>query len=184
MELHKQSLKPVGKFTEYEETEIDDIDISTLGLTATQIEEFSKLFKEFDSDHSGSISYPELSTILRLLGKPAKPETIKRVLKDIDKNNDGVLSLGEFLLFMSKGIQKKTSKEELKSAFEHFDVDGDGMISVYDFKQFMLSLLEDDMTERHIDQMIMQACDGQYSEYIDINSFVQLMTASLDLSNE
>ena len=78
------------------------------GLSNDELEnEIQNVFREFDSDQSGEIEEAELGQALERLGVKLPESDIREKLKEIDENDDGVLSLAEFTLFFFTLVERK-----------------------------------------------------------------------------
>ena len=54
------------------------------------------MFKLFDTDHSGTISSAELAVNLAAWGVQVSDEELRLLMQELDPNNDGTITLGEF----------------------------------------------------------------------------------------
>jgi len=75
---------------------------SGITLTKAQTDDFSKKFKEFDVDGSGSVSVAEVHRLLQSMGHDIDLEVVTFIVKDIDADNSGAVVFEEFCSFMSK----------------------------------------------------------------------------------
>jgi calcium-dependent protein kinase len=66
-------------------------------------------FKFFDKDNSGEITYDEIKEVFKdSMIKSSKEEiSLKKIIDEVDKNGDGVISYEEFSLIMKKLIIPK-----------------------------------------------------------------------------
>ncbi|XP_021358319.1 calbindin-32-like isoform X8 [Mizuhopecten yessoensis] len=124
--------------------------------------EFMKVWREFDSDHSGFIEADELKNFLRHLLKQKKREyTITEeqltiytgtVLQLFDRNKDGKLQLSEMakLLpvrenFLCRPVFKSANKmthDDIKRVFNLYDRDENGSIENEELNGFLKDLME------------------------------------------
>eukprot|EP01043_Picozoa_sp_COSAG02_P072830 COSAG02_NODE_13901_length_1332_cov_274.264396_1_plen_373_part_10 len=56
-----------------------------------------QVFQKYDTDSSGSLDATELRQALRELGVPIRKDEAAKIVRQIDKDGDGVLSIAEFL---------------------------------------------------------------------------------------
>jgi len=74
-------------------------------LEGSRFSVLKKAFHLFDEDNSGVIDQQELEHCLRALGERAVLENITAMLSEMDQDNDGMVSLSEFIWAM--GSQRK-----------------------------------------------------------------------------
>jgi len=77
------------------------------GCSADVKEALTKVFKEVDTDNSGSIDIKEVETVFtKYYGAKGDPAQIKKdsqaFINEVDKDHDGKITLDEFLKFFSK----------------------------------------------------------------------------------
>jgi len=81
-------------------------------LTTDQLEALNrstKYFQFFDKDHSGSLDRNEFSKLHADLNKhyPGKLPALDAAMRKLDNNNDGVISLGEYIDWLqAEGVLK------------------------------------------------------------------------------
>ncbi|KAI3877230.1 hypothetical protein MKW92_031784 [Papaver armeniacum] len=120
---------------------------------------FEEVFKKYDADGDGKISYLELGSILSSLGYEATAEELQVMVKEVDSDGDGFIDLNEFLelnkIDSEKQVQdiedafdilqkllktlgdESSSISDCKKIIHNFDCDGDGLISLEEFKKMM-----------------------------------------------
>ena len=81
-----------------------DLEDQAMDLMGSQLE---KVFKMMDIDGSGNLDEGELKRAYEIAGRPASDHSIKRAIKLLDKDNDGLINLEEF-----KAIAWQTSIED------------------------------------------------------------------------
>ena len=62
-------------------------------LTEEQREEMKEAFDLFDRDHSGGISYHELTSVMYALGQQMTHSEVLELMKEVDTNGVGLLLL-------------------------------------------------------------------------------------------
>ncbi|GFN79319.1 calmodulin [Plakobranchus ocellatus] len=79
--------------------------INSFALSPQDVEvQLRQAFLVFDRDKSGSLNLSELREVLCGMGEPLTEKEASHVLKKIDKNNDGVVDVEEFVQFLCKII--------------------------------------------------------------------------------
>ncbi|CAM9174501.1 unnamed protein product [Choristocarpus tenellus] len=74
--------------------------------------EIKEAFNFFDKNGDGEITPEELAQTMRGLGDTLSDEEIALLVKEADKNHDGVVSTEEFIAFMySEGVDSKEGKQ-------------------------------------------------------------------------
>jgi calmodulin len=67
-------------------------------------EELRVHFDSFDKDHSGSITLDELKAVMRSLGDSPTDAEVKKIISEVDADNNGTIEFNEFLEVRSKKI--------------------------------------------------------------------------------
>merc|ERR1712022_80963 len=98
-------------------------------LTQQQVTEIKEAFDLFDTDGSGAIDAKELKVAMRALGFEPKKEEIRKMIGDLDKNNDGTVDFEELMILMSGKLSDKDAKEDIVKAFRLFDEDETNKVS-------------------------------------------------------
>jgi Ca2+-binding EF-hand superfamily protein len=89
------------------------------------------LFKKFDTDGSGSLSWEEFCSALQKCGLAPSPQDIRAIFLDLDKDGNNEISYQEFVHVM-RGDMSNQRKALIKRVFDSIDEDGDGVISMTD----------------------------------------------------
>jgi len=95
------------------------------GVSEDTLREFNIMFKHFDKDKTGFLDHPEFKSCLRSLGYdlPVVEEgeddsEFEAILRTVDPNGDGVVSLNEYMAFMiSRETENVRSASEVEDAF-------------------------------------------------------------------
>ncbi|KAI3925238.1 hypothetical protein MKW92_051458 [Papaver armeniacum] len=77
---------------------------------------FEEVFKKFDADGDGKISYVELGSILRSSGYEATTEELQAMVKEVDSDGDGFIDLNEFLELNKIDSEKQV--QDIEGAFD------------------------------------------------------------------
>lgn len=91
----------------------------------------ANLFKEYDTDGSGSLSWEEFCSAIQKCGLAPSPQDIRTIFLDLDRDGSNEISYPEFILAM-RGELSNQRKVLIKRVFETIDTDGDGVISMTD----------------------------------------------------
>lgn len=91
----------------------------------------ANLFKEYDADGSGALSWEEFCAAIQKFGLAPSPQDIRAIFLDLDRDGNNEISYPEFLLVM-RGELSNQRKVLIKRVFESIDSDGDGVISMTD----------------------------------------------------
>ncbi len=91
----------------------------------------SNLFKEYDIDQSGALSWEEFCTALQKCGLTPSPQDIRALFLELDKDGNNEISYNEFIQTM-RGDLSKPRKALITRIFESIDSDNDGVISMTD----------------------------------------------------
>ena len=141
-------------------------------LTKEQLEEYKEAFDIFDKDGSGTITSDELRQVMTNLGKKCTVEDAKKMIADVDTNQNETVEFDEFIKMMQKSSIPK--EEELKRAFKVFDKDNDGKITHSELKQAMEEMGQE-ISDKEITEMI-KAADLDNDEQINFEEFKKMMS--------
>mmetsp|Transcript_12390 Transcript_12390/g.27305 ORF Transcript_12390/g.27305 Transcript_12390/m.27305 type:complete len:820 (-) Transcript_12390:147-2606(-) len=138
--------------------------------TSVQIFEIRKVFDEFDTNNTGTITLEEFKAALAQF--EYSEEDIMAIFTKIDINNSNVINYTEFL---AAALETQGSIEEyrLAEAFDMLDSDDSGYISRENLRQ----LLGKNADERYIDALIAEA-DFKKDGRISYQEFLQLFSQS------
>ncbi|VDO05777.1 unnamed protein product [Rodentolepis nana] len=142
-------------------------------LTPEQIAEFRESFQLFDKNGDGVISMAELGSVMRSVGQYATDEELKKMIKEVDTDGNGLIDFNEFIGLMTMRAIKSSSEDSLMPAFRVFDRDGNGYITLSELRN-----LGENLTVEQVEEMIREADvdgDGQ----IDYQEFVRMMRYKL-----
>ncbi|XP_074621265.1 spectrin alpha chain, non-erythrocytic 1-like [Acropora palmata] len=99
---------------------------NTTGVSEETLKEFTIMFKHFDKDKTGYLDHQEFKSCLRSLGydlsiveEGEEDPEFEAILRTVDPNGDGVVSMGEYMSFMiSRETENVGSSEEVINAFK------------------------------------------------------------------
>ncbi|GAA52173.1 calmodulin [Clonorchis sinensis] len=106
-----------------------------LSAESNDYSELREAFRVIDENHDGTLSYSELSKLIRLVSPDYSDSEIKLLMHKSDVNGDGKISFDEFVRLMSFGATDDVSTTE--EAFRVFDSDKDGFITKLELSQVM-----------------------------------------------
>ena len=142
-------------------------------LNEKEIKELSELFKKFDKNLDGQISYEEFENgfiEFKNKNKSISENDIKHIFNSVDVNKNGMIDYSEFIAASLVGREEIVEKR-LLDAFNSFDKEQTGKIKKEDF----IKALHIDMSlkEKGFDKMIddLTKEDG----LIDYNEFLKLI---------
>lgn len=143
-------------------------------LTEEQRGEIKEAFDLFDSENKNCIDTKELKVAMRALGFDAKKEEIKRILADVDKNGEGVISFEDFYDIMSQKILDRDPVEEMKKAFYLICEEGHDKITLKSLQKVARELGEN-ISVDELGEMLEEADkdgDGEIGE----EDFIRIMS--------
>ncbi|KAF6149599.1 hypothetical protein GIB67_011208 [Kingdonia uniflora] len=121
-------------------TENESVSSSFSQISRTEIDEYECVFKKFDVNGDGKISWSELGAIMASLGHAAIEDDLKKMVSEVDGDGDGYIDLEEFIELNTKGVDETNVLEDLRNAFSMFDLDNNGLISAEELQKVMRSL--------------------------------------------
>jgi len=108
------------------------------GFTKVEYESFHGLFHRFDLDKSGEIDTKELQSLLSWMGYPTAKEEVAKIVRAVDSNRSGTVSLGEMLVCMRK--VREHEMNTISEAIKRWDADDSGAVSGQELQK-VLSVL-------------------------------------------
>lgn len=134
------------------------------------------VFRKFDANGDGKISWSELGMLMASLGCPASDDELQLMVSVADSNGDGFIDFSEFAELNTFGVDDPRRLQDMKSAFGIFDFDGNGLISPDELLRVFHRLGERCSLE---DCRIMIASfDSNGDGYVSFDEFLIMMTAS------
>ncbi|KAL6988154.1 Calcium-dependent protein kinase 25 [Sarracenia purpurea var. burkii] len=139
-------------------------------LSEEEIAGLKEMFKMFDTDNSGHITFEELKAGLKRYGANLNESEIYDLMQAADVDNSGTIDYGEFIA-ATIHLNKIERKEHLFAAFSYFDKDGSGYITQDELQQACEEFGIEDVRVEEMMQEVDQNNDGR----IDYNEFVAMM---------
>ncbi|KAG0143974.1 hypothetical protein CROQUDRAFT_660490 [Cronartium quercuum f. sp. fusiforme G11] len=155
----------------------DDDENMIRELSEEQKMEIKEAFELFDTDKDGAIDYHELKVAMRALGFDLKKPEVLKILRDHDKQGQGLIEFVEFDKVMTEKIQARDPREEILRAFKLFDTDNKGKISLRDLRKISKELGEN-LDEEELSAMIEEFDLDQDGE-INEQEFFAIMSDEL-----
>ncbi|CAH7669686.1 hypothetical protein BY996DRAFT_6673246 [Phakopsora pachyrhizi] len=146
-------------------------------LSEEQKMEIKEAFELFDTDKDGAIDYHELKVAMRALGFELKKPEVLKILRDNDKQGQGLIEFAEFDKVMTEKIQARDPREEISRAFKLFDTDNTGKISLRDLRKISKELGEN-LDEEELTAMI-EEFDLDQDGAINEQEFFAIMSDEL-----
>lgn len=125
------------------------------------------------AEPTGTIDIRELKASMRALGFELRKDEVRNMLKDIDKETSGEITLDDFVQMMTGKMGDRDSREEILKVFQLFDEDGSGHISFRNLKHICQELGEN-LTDDEILEMIEEA-DRDGDNQINPEEFYKVM---------
>lgn len=177
------------------------------GLTDEDKEEFRQIFCLFKQlsrqrasqatgevtlvewDDSGSISVPELETLLEAVGLSLNEAELHSMVGGIDIDGNGEIDFHEFCETMTGKIQVEYPPDEIAKAFKAFAKEApDGLIRVHDLGYALKTYMHKDSTDAEIDSLLLHYKDcfvkpfGSDQEYFNYQDYIELMSPMFERS--
>ncbi|XP_023535368.1 calcium-dependent protein kinase 29 [Cucurbita pepo subsp. pepo] len=141
-------------------------------LSEEELKGLKQMFKNIDTDRSGTITFDELKTGLSRLGSRLSEHEIKQLMDAADVDKNGTIDYGEFIT-ATMHRHRLDKEENIYNAFRFFDRDGSGFITRDELRQAMTQYGMGD--EDTIDEIINDVdIDGDgkinYEEFVNMIS--------------
>ena len=91
----------------------------------------ANLFKEYDIDGSGALSWEEFCGALKKCGLAPSNQEIRSLFLELDRDGNNEISYPEFIQSM-RGPLSRERRTVIQRCFERIDSDGDGIINMTD----------------------------------------------------
>ncbi|EYC41847.1 hypothetical protein Y032_0553g3356 [Ancylostoma ceylanicum] len=119
-----------------------------------QIKFFTDTFKKYDEDCDGFIDFDELKRMMEKLGEAQTHIALKEIIRKVDEDQDGKISLREFFLIFRLAAQNQLGCSEVFQILaDSVDVSKEGVLGAANFfqakieEQTKLSRFEQEMKE-------------------------------------
>lgn len=137
------------------------------------------LFRQLDSKSTGFITYVEIFTTMKGLKQPITEEKAKEMIKKVDLDGDGRISLDELVallkpVLLEELVSKESSIEEIRGLFMEADTDYSGFLSIDEMYACMLKMGVN-VSRQEIVRLFMEF-DINGDMQIDIDEFVSIMS--------
>ncbi|CAG8681201.1 2116_t:CDS:2 [Rhizophagus irregularis] len=109
-------------------------------LSEEQKVEIKEAFELFDTDKDDALDIHGLKFAMKALGFDEKKPELLRILRQHDKNEEGVIAFEDFFKVMAERVVNRSPIEEIHRAFQLFDDDNTGKISLHNLKRFIFPL--------------------------------------------
>ena len=142
-------------------------------ISDEQRQEIKEAFDLFDTEGRNEIDIKELKVAMRALGFEPKKEEVNRLIKEVDRDNKGVINFDDFNDIMSQKVAERDPVEEMKKAFMLLCEDNQERITLKSLKKTADELGET-MTKEELEEMIREADydgDGEIGE----DDFIKIM---------
>jgi len=146
------------------------LQVMATNMAPEDIKEMEKMFKEIDTDGSGTITIAELKEALKRSGKKLPEAEVEEMLSVYDVDGDGVIDYSEFVA-ATNNWNKLYTMENLDMAFKKFDLDGDGEITPDE----VLEALKDCGVSMENVMDIIREADADGDGKIQYHEFVEMM---------
>lgn len=148
-------------------------------LTKCQLAVFQELFNIIDVEQDGSVTYKELSVVLRALGGNLPDGVIHDMINESDEDGNGSLDFNEFTKILLRRMSDTDRPEDLRETFTLYDKDNNGFISAAELRTIFASIGMK-VSDEEIEEMIREA-DLDGDGVLLYEEFANMMT-SLDES--
>uniref|UniRef100_A0A1B6DL25 EF-hand domain-containing protein n=1 Tax=Clastoptera arizonana TaxID=38151 RepID=A0A1B6DL25_9HEMI len=136
-----------------------------------------RAFLMADSAKTGFIESNKIASILSDCGHSFDEKRLNRILRDVDTEKTGKISLDDFSEIVSVFVEEESAEamqQELKEAFRLYDKEGNGFITTKVLRE-ILAALDDNLTSADLDGMI-EEIDSDDSGTVDFEEFMEMMT--------
>ncbi|KAM1052605.1 hypothetical protein ACFX13_000209 [Malus domestica] len=155
-----------------------------------QMAQLRKIFRSFDGNKDGSLTEPELGSLLRSLGLKPSHEQLQALIRKSDTNHNGLVGFSEFVALMRPDLNGllqddarcpcSYSEDQLREMFSMFDRDANGYISPAELAHSMAKLGHP-LTVQELFGMMNEA-DTDRDGRIDFHEFSRAITSAAFLN--
>lgn len=147
------------------------------GVPAEQIADIKEVFDLFDSNKNGTIEVGELKKILDALGIEEDNKMLKKMLRDVDENQNGEIDFDEFVKMLTNDLSETETKASCQDSYDRFIVECDNGELDKDTVKNLCDKYGIDVSEEEIEQMIKTA-DSDENGTINFDEFYNIITYS------
>jgi len=114
-----------------------------------------KVFAIVDRDNSGSVDVEELKEMFKLFGVDSHFLTgaITRIMSNVDKDFDGMITPQEFYQLLSQKFEKGDPMSEIQSVFNRMDTNKDKQLDADELHE-VSKMLGEDISKNEVKEMI------------------------------
>jgi len=114
-----------------------------------------KVFAIVDRDNSGSVDVEELKEMFKLFGVDSHFLTgaITRIMSNVDKDFDGMITPQEFYQLLSQKFEKGDPMSEIQSVFNRMDTNKDKQLDVDELHE-VSKMLGENISKSEVKEMI------------------------------
>jgi Ca2+-binding EF-hand superfamily protein len=139
-----------------------------------------KIFRAMDKSGDGQLHVEELSTLMKKLGAPTTDDSFQAIVKMLDPNEDGIITLEEFLSFYQCNIRLNETHHLSRSLhdlahqiFAQFDRDNSHSVALSEFKD-VIDSFNVDFTIDELGELINEI-DHDNTGSIGVHEFEDLL---------
>ncbi|KAL8140165.1 hypothetical protein V2J09_006186 [Rumex salicifolius] len=140
-------------------------------LSEEEIMGLKQMFKNMDSDNSGTITLEELKQGLQQQGTKLSETEVKQLLEAADADGNGTIDYEEFITATMQ-MNRMDREEHLYTAFQYFDKDNSGYITIEEMDQ---ALHDYGMHDGRDIKEIISEIDSDHDGRINYDEFVVMM---------
>ncbi|KAK6936926.1 Protein kinase domain [Dillenia turbinata] len=140
-------------------------------LSEEEIMGLKEMFKNMDTDNSGTITLEELKQGLSQQGTKLSETEVKQLMEAADADGNGTIDYDEFIT-ATMHMNRMDREEHLYTAFQYFDKDNSGYITTEELEQ---ALREYGMNDDKDIKEIISEVDSDNDGRINYDEFVAMM---------
>ncbi|KAH7287203.1 hypothetical protein KP509_32G043400 [Ceratopteris richardii] len=148
-------------------------------LSEEEITGLKEMFKNMDTDNSGTLTYDELKAGLAKQGAKLNESEVRQLMEAADVDGNGSIDYTEFIT-ATMHMNKVDKEEHLFSAFQYFDKDNSGFITRDELKE---ALTRHNMGDAATIQEIIEEVDSDNDGRINYDEFVAMMRKGTPMQN-
>lgn len=148
-------------------------------LTEEEIRGLKEMFRNMDTDNSGTITYEELKEGLAKQGANLTESEVRQLMEAADVDGNGSIDYTEFIT-ATMHMNKIDKDEHLFSAFQYFDKDSSGFITRDELKD---ALTKHNMGDATTIAEIIAEVDSDNDGRINYEEFVAMMRKGTPMAN-